>query len=175
VWGHNGTWPATINATDIGGTVGGVKIDGEAGLKSGASVANAGDVNCDGKTDLIIGADYDAGRAYIVFGKGSETWPTSINLGSLTAADGVIINGGAVGGWLGSSVSGNVDVNGDNTADVIVGARRADPDDTRNDAGITYVVFGSATLPAIIDTNSTFFDGTKGFELFGEMAYSWSG
>jgi hypothetical protein len=96
VWGHNGTWPATINAADIGGTVGGVVITGEAG----GSVANAGDVNHDGKTDLIIGtylADPpsidDAGRAYIVFGKGSGTWPTTINLGNLTAADGVIING----------------------------------------------------------------------------------
>jgi hypothetical protein len=29
VWGHNGTWPTTISATDIGGTVGGVKINGD--------------------------------------------------------------------------------------------------------------------------------------------------
>jgi hypothetical protein len=56
VWGHNGTWPTTINAADIGGTVGGVNITGEAGSWSGYSAANAGDVNCDGKTDLIIGA-----------------------------------------------------------------------------------------------------------------------
>jgi hypothetical protein len=100
VWGHSGTWPTIIDAEDIGGTVGGVKINGETGSRSGASVTNAGDVNRDGKTDLIIGAPYaspsgriDAGRAYIVFGKGSGTWPTTINLTSLTAADGVIING----------------------------------------------------------------------------------
>jgi hypothetical protein len=183
VWGHNGTWPATINATDIGETVGGVKIIGEADSLSGYSVANAGDVNHDGKTDLIIGAPYvgppgltNAGRAYIVFGKDSGTWPTTINLGSLTAADGVIINGAAFEDQLGYSVSGNVDVNGDNTADAIVGARLADPDGTKNEAGITYVVFGSATLPSTIDTNgSTFFDGTKGFKLFGEKTNDNSG
>jgi hypothetical protein len=124
VWGHNGTWPTTINAANIGGTVGGVKITGDqAESQSGVSVANAGDVNHDGKTDLIIGAHWaDAGRTYIVFGKGSGMWPTTINLGSLTAADGVIINGATVNDHLGRGVSGNVDVNGDNTADVIVGA-----------------------------------------------------
>jgi hypothetical protein len=183
VWGHNGTWPTTINAADIGGTVSGVKIIGVAGSCSGASVANAGDVNHDGKTDLIIGAvgaspsglTY-AGRAYIVFGKGSGTWPTTINLGNLTAADGVIINSAAAWDFFGYSVSGNVDVNGDNTADVIVSAHWANPDATRNDAGITYVVFGSATLPSTIDTSgSTFFDGTKGFKLFGEKADDNSG
>jgi hypothetical protein len=177
VWGHNDTWPTTINAADIGGTVGGVKITGgQADSYSGYSVANAGDVNHDGKTDLIIGAplasssDHTyAGRAYIVFGKGSGTWPTTINLGSFIAADGVIINGAATNDWLGRGVSGNVDVNGDNTADIIVGAPWAESDATRNDAGITYVVFGSATLPSTIDTSgSTFFDGTKGFKLFGE-------
>jgi hypothetical protein len=73
VWGHNGTWPTTINAANIGMTVGGVKITGEADSYSGASVANAGDVNRDGKTDLIIGAIWGIGHAYIVFGKGSET------------------------------------------------------------------------------------------------------
>jgi hypothetical protein len=178
VWGHNGTWPATINAADIGEvTVGGVKIIGEAGSWSGVSVANAGDVNHDGKTDLIIGAPHAnpsdliyAGRAYIVFGKDSGTWPMTTNLGSLTAADGVIINGvSTTNGNLGWSVSGKVDVNGDNTADVIVGAYWADPDAMRTMAGITYVVFGSATLPSVIDaSDDTFFDGTKGFKLFGE-------
>jgi hypothetical protein len=115
-----------------------------------------------------------AGRAYIVFGKDSGTWPTTINLTSLTAADGVIINGAAAGDRLGCSVNGNVDVNGDNTADVIMGAYGADPDGTRNKAGITHVVFGSATLPSTINA-STFFDGTKGFKLFGEKADDNSG
>jgi hypothetical protein len=144
--------------------------------QSGWSVANAGDVNRDGKTDLIIGAYYGAGRAYIVFGKGNGMWPSKINLGSLGSTGGVTINGGAVNDHLGRSVSGNVDVNGDNTADIIVSADQADPDAARNNTGITYVVFGSATLPATIDANdSTFFDGTKGFKLFGEMASDYSG
>jgi hypothetical protein len=181
VWGHNGTWPTSINAADIGVSVGGIKITGEANSTSGTCMANSGDVNGDGKIDLIIGAytadppgHTDAGRAYIVFGKGNGTWPTTINLTSFTAADGVIINGADNGGWLGSSVNGNVDVNGDNTADVIVGARWASPDGTKVKAGITYVVFGSATLPSTID-GSTFFDGMKGFKLFGEKAGDWSG
>jgi hypothetical protein len=183
VWGYNGTWDDTINAADIGGVNdNGVMIIGEDDSWSGTSVANAGDVNHDGKTDLIIGAPDAspsgltyAGRTYIVFGNGSGTWPATIDLGSLTAADGVIINGAAVDDYLGLSVSGNVDVNGDNTADVIVGAPGADPD-SKDDAGITYVVFGSATLPATIDaSDDMFFDGTNGFKLFGEMTDDWSG
>jgi hypothetical protein len=35
VWGHNGTWPTAINATNIGGTVSGVVINGEIGLGGG--------------------------------------------------------------------------------------------------------------------------------------------
>jgi glycosylphosphatidylinositol phospholipase D len=180
VWGHNGTWPDKFNAIDIGETVDGVKITGEAGSYSGNNVANAGDVNHDGKTDLIIGTPgaspssrMYAGCAYIVFGKDSRTWPT-INLDSFTSADGIIINGAAAGSYLGFGVSGNVDVNGDNTADVIMSANYATPDAMRINAGITYVMFGSATLPAIIET-STFFDGTKGFKLLGEKTNDYSG
>jgi hypothetical protein len=73
-------------------------------------------------------------------------------------------------------VSGNIDVNGDNTVDVIVGAHSANPDGMRSWAGITYVVFGSATLPATIDASSnTFFDGKKGFKLYGEKKDDISG
>jgi hypothetical protein len=35
VWGHNGTWPTTIRASNIGVTVGGVKIIGETDSHSG--------------------------------------------------------------------------------------------------------------------------------------------
>jgi hypothetical protein len=182
VWGHDGTWPTTISATGIGGTVG-TKINGEVDSNSGISVANAGDVNHDGKTDLIIGAPLadtsdpkDAGRAYIVFGKDNGTWSKEINLDSLTTADGVIINGVAANDLLGQSVSGNVDVNGDNTADVIVGAPGSSLDGKKDAAGTTYVVFGSAILPSTIDASSSmFFDGTNGFKLFGEMAGDYSG
>jgi hypothetical protein len=181
LWGHNGTWPTTINAADIGESVGGVKFTGSALTFSGVCMANAGDVNGDGKTDLVICAHaanpstgLQAGSAYIYYGKGNGTWPTSVSLSSIGSA-GVTINGAAAGDHLCSSVGGNVDVNGDNIADIIVGAPSADPS-SRSDAGISYVVFGSATLPTTINANDgTFFDGTKGFKLLGETKSDSSG
>jgi hypothetical protein len=61
-----------------------------------------------------------------------------------------------------AGVANTGDVNGDNTADFIAGTYCADPDATKSAAGITYAVFGSATLPAVIEANDgTFFDGGR--------------
>src|SRR5204862_3260266 len=70
------------NAIDLGALgAGGYRIDGAAATyRTGWSLANAGDVNGDGKPDALIGA-YQAGynsransgAAYVVFGKSSDT------------------------------------------------------------------------------------------------------
>ncbi len=90
------------------------------GDELGLSVASAGDVNGDGRTDLITGVQYadpvgrvDAGSAYVYSG-----------------ADGSLLyqkNGDSTGDQLGWSVAGAGDINGDGKADFIVGAPNADP------------------------------------------------
>jgi hypothetical protein len=99
----------------------GFKINGyTADDYSGYSVSNAGDVNGDGLSDVIIGSYRDAnsykGKSFVVFGK---TTGASVNLDSTLS--GFTINGeyNSYSGW---SVSGAGDVNGDGFDDLIVGA-----------------------------------------------------
>ncbi|WP_050771956.1 beta strand repeat-containing protein [Maritimibacter alkaliphilus] len=113
---------------------------------AGVSVSSAGDVNGDGIDDLIVGArngddgGTDAGEAYVVFGKSSGI--SNVDLSSLTAADGFIIQGDMSYDRAGWSVSGAGDLNGDGIDDVIVGAYGGD--DGGTDAGEAYVIYGGS-------------------------------
>ena len=108
-----------------------------AGDNFGNSVSTAGDVNGDGYSDVIVGAQYndaggtDAGRAYIYFG----------DTGMDNTAD-VILTGAAVSDWFGYSVSTAGDVNADGYSDLIVGANLNDAGGT--DAGRAYLYLSSS-------------------------------
>ena len=142
----------------------------EAGDRTGISVSGAGDVNGDGFADLIVGAGYgddggyNAGEAYVVFGKeggfgslDADTNRRVIDLTSLAAGDGFIIQADEANGRAGEGVSGAGDVNGDGFADLIVGARGGD--DGGDHAGEAYVVFGKQDGFGN-DVSNTLEDGT---------------
>lgn len=127
------------------------------GDQAGRSIA-AADVNGDGIADIIIGAPFadgpdgsraDAGAAYVVFG--------SASLGSgtreidLAARADVAFYGATAGDLAGFAVAA-AHLNGDPTADVIIGAFWADgPAEARDMAGEVYAIFGSPTLAKSID------------------------
>ncbi|MBW2691617.1 MAG: FG-GAP repeat protein [Deltaproteobacteria bacterium] len=112
----------------------------------GVSVAAAGDVNDDGYADVIVGAyRYDAGEI--------DEGAAFVFLGS---ADGIVANGNPLNadaqlesnqgdGWLGWSVAGAGDVNGDGYADVIVGAYRYFFPTTVIEVGAAFIYLGSAS------------------------------
>jgi hypothetical protein len=112
----------------------------------GVSVAAAGDVNDDGYADVIVGAyRYDAGE--------TEEGAAFVFHGS---ADGIVADGNPLNadaqlesnqadGWLGWSVAGAGDVNGDGYADVIVGAYRYFFPDTAIEVGAAFIFHGSAS------------------------------
>jgi hypothetical protein len=170
VFGKASGFAANIDLLSLDG-ISGFKLSGEApGDNSGRPVASAGDVNGDGFADLIVGAyradanGTDAGASYVVFGKASG-FAANIELSSLDGSTGFKLSGMAPGDHSGISVASAGDVNGDGFADVIVGARYADPHGTSS--GASYVVFGRASgFAANIDLSSL--DGSTGFRLSGE-------
>ncbi len=122
---------------------------------TGREVSNSGDVNGDGVDDLLIGVEaaspndiLQAGEAYVIFGSSTGDFPVDgvIELSSLGTANphvaGLTINGINIDDLTGSSVSTAGDINGDGVDDLLISAIRSDPYGI-NEAGSTYVVFGS--------------------------------
>ncbi|QQS36631.1 MAG: FG-GAP repeat protein [Ignavibacteriales bacterium] len=128
----------------------------------GYSVSEAGDVNGDGYSDVIVGAigndagGTSAGRAYIYLG-GS---PMDI------FAD-VILTGETAGDSFGSSVSSAGDANGDGYSDAVVGADLNDV--AGNTAGRAYIYFGGSSMDNITDVVLT---GAASSDVFGSSVSS---
>ncbi len=139
----------------LSGTDGFVIRGAAAGDDSGSSVASAGDVDNDGVSDLIVGANASIpnGSAYVVFGRPGVGATGTLELSKLDGADGIVLNGVASGDRCGFSVSSAGDVNGDQVDDLIVGAPIAGLL-----AGESYVIYGRhADSCRRADTNG---DGT---------------
>jgi VCBS repeat-containing protein len=132
----------------------------------GSSIANVGDMNGDGRGDLVVGAHlanapgFDTGAAYVVFGKATGG---AVNVGAM-GAQGFAITGGSANDHVGFSVAGVGDVNGDGRADVAIGARFSDLNGT--DSGSAFVVFGK-TSAAAVNLSSL---GANGFRIGGADA-----
>lgn len=110
----------------------------------GKAVASTGDIDGDGRVDLVIGAEgvvgpgdgTNIGSAYVYFGG-----PFGNNLPDL------IVHGGTSGDGFGSSVSSAGDVTGDGNADLIIGARRAG----LLSRGRVFLYFGGPSLDEFSD------------------------
>jgi len=171
VFGRTGGFAANLNLSTLNGTTG-FRIIGASNNNFGQSVSVAGDVNGDGIDDLIIGEDYadfggtNSGAAYVVFGKVGGFGAT-LDVSTLTGANGFRLTGVAADDFAGYSVSGAGDINGDGFADLIVGAFNADPNGSQS--GAAYVVFGKAGgFDATLNLSGL--TGANGFRIAGGAA-----
>jgi Ca2+-binding RTX toxin-like protein len=148
VFGRTDT--ADVDLAAVAAGSGGFVINGEgASDQSGFSVAGAGDVNGDGLADLIVGAGWNdpatgtnAGSSYVVFGR---TGGSPVELSAVVnGVGGIAIRGASAFDYSGQHVAAGGDINGDGLADLIVGAYGSDAL-AGNDAGRSYVIFGSTT------------------------------
>ena len=162
--GSQGLLPlASLNGTN------GFKLDGEAssGL-SGSSVSTAGDINGDGYTDVIIGANgynNNVGRSYVIFGGSKVGSQGLLPLASLNGINGFKLDDEAINDVSGHSVSTTGDINGDGYADIIIGVNGHN-----KGVGRSYVVFGGRNVgnQGLLPLASL--NGSNGFKLDGEAS-----
>ncbi len=133
--------------TDLTTADAAAELQGEATWDgAGYSVAAPGDVDGDGRADLLVGALWadgdveagsgpDAGAAYLVTG-------APLGVHALGEASGRFL-GEAAGDGAGFAVGAAGDVNGDGLGDLLVGAPYQDLGD--GSAGMAYLLYGPAT------------------------------
>lgn len=110
----------------------------------GISIAAAGDMNGDGIDDLVIGVPgmaangSNSGEVFLVLG-GARSQLDALDDLAQNHAGVIRFVGPAANAYLGRSVAGIGDINGDGYADLAVGATGDETD------GRAYVIFGAAT------------------------------
>jgi hypothetical protein len=126
----------------------------------GTSVSANGDVNGDGIRDVAIGAaGWDApgtgvadnrGAAYVVLGSSNFNLNADLSTQDGNPPPGVIaIYGPQAGGRMGIWIDEG-DVDGDGFADIVIGSDQINSGGSQHVGG-AYIVFGSASLPSVID------------------------
>jgi hypothetical protein len=139
------------------------KLHGENAYDVAGWDVSAGDVDGDGRGDLLIGAAHndeggsDAGAAYLVLGPVSGTF-------DLLSANAKLV-GEAAGDLAGVSVSAAGDVDGDGNDDVVVGATL--DDEGAADAGAAYLMLGPVTGTVDLSVADA--------KLVGEAEDDWAG
>lgn len=123
----------------------GFRVDGlEAAEGAVPRIADAGDVNGDGLSDVVIGVDRvgqrNAGLAHVVFGKAD---PTPVNVQTaVTTGSGYSIQGANVNDRAGAMVGTAGDINGDGYDDIYVAALGWSNGGNFPRTGAVHVVYG---------------------------------
>jgi hypothetical protein len=139
---------ASCNATTLCGVI---FVGAAAGDGAGTSVSFAGDINGDGKDDLLIGAPgaapngkNGAGRTYLIYGPLTNGQIDLSTVGVTTS--GLVLNGEEAGDGAGESVSCWEDPLSGEVDDLLIGAPGATPLDDFGEpipmAGYVYAVHG---------------------------------
>ncbi len=125
----------------------------------GSAIASAGDVNGDGYDDIVLGAyQYDT-----LIQNGGEAWLSLGGENGLETSPALVVSGTEHWGWLGRSVTGLGDVNGDGYADFGVGEPYKDLGSINE--GRVLVYYGNAA--GTFGAPDQLIEGQTQFGLFG--------
>lgn len=114
-----------------------------------------GDINLDGRKDLVVGAPGGAGPNNLRVGAGEVYVYMGANLVEARPPNMIVYGAGSNPGSLGASLAVG-DFTGDGIPDLVLGAPSLSvPDGAAAPSGIVYLIFGStAELPAVFDLSS---------------------
>ncbi|MFZ1719724.1 MAG: FG-GAP-like repeat-containing protein, partial [Candidatus Moraniibacteriota bacterium] len=151
---NDGSIPTTAATADV--------------IITGAAIANSfgisltsGDLNADGRVDIVVGAtDYSSntGRAYIFYNDGSI--PTT------AATADVTITGNASSDYFGSDLA-NGDFNADGRIDLVVGVRGYS-----SSTGRAYIFYNDGSIPTTAGTADVTITGETSNNVFGRSIVS---
>ncbi len=181
IFGNAGGFASSINPSTLTGTSGalpGVILAGGTGSGGGTSISFIGDINGDGRDDVIFGGPNitantfgAAGSSYVVFGSNTFIGATILP-GDLDGTKGFRIDGTAPLEQTGTSVASAGDINGDGVNDLIIGG-------PGTAVGKAYVVFGKSTgfastlsLSSLTAADGFSISGLTNFDLFGTSVAS---
>ncbi|MCA9050955.1 MAG: FG-GAP repeat protein, partial [Planctomycetaceae bacterium] len=158
-----------VNLASLG--TAGITITGmDSYLLSSDAISDAGDLNGDGYSDLILGSpgadglgsQANAGLTHVIFG--GPSLPKTIDLAEVgKTISGITIIGAAPGDKSGAAVSGAGDFNADGYDDLIIGAYEAGRDGVAF-SGAAFLIFGGPSMPSTIDLANL---GTSGITITG--------
>ncbi len=177
VFGRNGGYSGQIDLSSLTTAQAQVFTGIGEGGQTGYEVSDVGDINADGRPDIIIGAPNrdpnglnDAGSVYFIFGITPST-PLSnpFDLSTLDGGNGFAIEGNEAEGRLGYEVNEAGDVNGDGWDDAIFSA-------PLGLANSSYILFGT-NLPFVANlalANLRFGTGIRieGIGFFSQSGHS---
>jgi hypothetical protein len=160
--------PTNTDLQFLNGT-NGFYIISSANINLGFSVANAGDMNGDGKEDLLIGAPNalgTAGQAFVIFGRDPRFTSSTLDVSTLDGSNGFRINGSNAGDQLGYSVASAGDLDGFGLDEILIGAPG-----TAGNTGAAYILWGKSSFPADESLNDleVLIQGANSSDRFGAV------